>query len=110
MRPEYVECPLIDISERGLAIEFDQVVRVGVRGMIAYRTVSRRPVHISCGVRNCRPVGEGRYVVGIRLDRRLDFEERRPAKVVPGRPVAPGIQARKLRAPLASNTPHDWSL
>ncbi len=107
IRPEYVECPLIDMSDRGFAIEFDLLIRAGVRGMIAYRTVSRRPVHISCGVRNCRSVGEGRYIVGIRLDRRLDFEERRPAKYVPGRAVAPGIQARKLHPLTPDHASHD---
>jgi hypothetical protein len=94
---EHIECPVIDLSARGLAIEFDRRLEIGVTGYISYQTVSHQPVRVSCRVRRCSPLEDGHYRLGIRFDRNLRPEERMPAKVRPGREVSPGIRARKLR-------------
>lgn len=96
-RVEHVACPVFNISRAGFAIEFDRPLAVGVAAHIAYQTVGHRPIRVSCSVRHCQPIGGGRYRLGIALDRFLDREERRPAKTIPGREVAPGIRVRALR-------------
>jgi hypothetical protein len=96
---EYVECPLIDISATGLAVEYDQKLEFGTTGYIAYWTVGHQPVRVSCTIRQCRMLDEGRYLLGIKLDRKLNFEERRPARLRLGREVVPGVRPRKLRVP-----------
>jgi hypothetical protein len=96
-RVEHIECPVVNMSAGGFAIEFDEALAVGVTGHIAYWTISHRPVRVSCSVRRCQPLDHGRYLLGIRLDRKLDFEERRPARIRAGRDVAMGLRPRKLR-------------
>lgn len=98
-RAEFVECPVFDFSKSGLALEFDRRLAIGTACTVAYRTVSRQPVHVSGSVRHCRDLEGGRYRVGIRLDRNLKFEELRPAKRRDGQDIAPGIRARSLRSP-----------
>ncbi len=99
-RVEHVACPVFNISRGGFALEFDRALDVGVMGHISYLTVGHRPVRVSCSVRHCLAIGGGRYRLGIALDRYLDREERKPAKAIPGREVAPGIRTRVLRAPI----------
>ncbi|MBX3395438.1 MAG: PilZ domain-containing protein [Phycisphaerae bacterium] len=96
-RAEYVECPVFDFSKSGLALEFDRRLAIGTACTIAYRTVSRQPVHVSGSVRHCRDLDGGRYRVGIRLARTLKLDELRPAKRRDGQDIAPGIRARSLR-------------
>jgi hypothetical protein len=96
---EYVECPLIDMSASGAAIEFDERLGVGVVGYITYSTMSRQSVRVSCIVCGCQPLEGGRFRLGLKLDRKLNFEERRPAKTRPGRDLMPGVHPRKLREP-----------
>lgn len=96
-KSDNVECPVIDMSKGGLAIEFDQSIASGTPCRIAYRTISQNPVQISGTVRNCRDIGDGRYRLGIRLARNLTAEELRPARRRDGRDIAPGIRARPLR-------------
>ncbi|HVP12580.1 MAG TPA: PilZ domain-containing protein [Phycisphaerae bacterium] len=98
-RVEHVECPVIDMSVGGLAIEFDQRLSVGVMGYVAYWTMSRQPVRVSCTVTRCEALGNGRFRLGLKLDRKLNFEERRPARMRPGRDLMPGVHPRKLREP-----------
>lgn len=103
-RSEHVECPVIDMSSGGFAIEFDRQVAAGTQGYIAYWTVSHRPVRLSCCVKRCSVLPNGRFCLGLKLNRRLDYEERRPAKTRPGREVALGMRPRKLR-PLRESPP-----
>ncbi|MFQ5429809.1 MAG: PilZ domain-containing protein [Phycisphaerae bacterium] len=96
-RTEHVICPLIDLSRGGFCVEFDRPLAIGVRGAIAYRTVSHRPVNVSATVRHCAPLGGNRYRIGLKLARFLDGEELKPAHIRPGNDVAPGLRPRKLR-------------
>ncbi|MCG8409162.1 MAG: PilZ domain-containing protein [Phycisphaerales bacterium] len=96
-RIEHVACPVIDISKNGFSLEFDRHLAVGITGSISYRTVSHRPVHVSCCIRHCQLLENGRYRLGIKLDRELNHEELKPAKTGFGRDVAPGVRTRKLR-------------
>ncbi len=96
-RSEHVECPVIDMSSGGFALEFDRQVAAGTQGYIAYWTVSHRPVRLSRCVKRCSVLPNGRFCLGMKLNRRLDCEERRPAKTRPGREVALGMRPRKLR-------------
>ena len=98
-RVEHVECPLINMSATGLAIEFDQRLGLGVMGYVAYWTMSRQPVRVSCTVRQCQPLENRRFLLGLKLDRKLTFDERRLAKMRPGRDLMPGVHPRKLREP-----------
>ncbi len=93
---EHVGCPMQNSSPGGIAIEFDRALNTGAAGAISYMTVSHRPVHVTCSVRFCGSLGGGRYRLGLKLDRRLGVEERRPAKCVPGRDVFPELRPRKL--------------
>jgi hypothetical protein len=96
---ENVECPVVDKSAIGFAIVYDRPLAAGVRAQVAYMTVGHQPVRIGCAVRHCAPREDGYYLLGIKLDRLLNFEEKRLARSQPGRPVVPGIKPRKLRAP-----------
>lgn len=104
-RLEHVECPVIDLSESGLAIEYDRKLEKGVTGHISYRTISHQPVRVSCTVRRCAAMDNGHFEVGVQLNRRLRSEEMRPAKVRPGRELAAGVRARKLRVAEATGPP-----
>jgi hypothetical protein len=94
---EHVECPVIDKSAQGLAIEYDRRLGVGVRGQVAYLTVGHQPVRVTCSVRRCTPMENGRFLIGLRLDRLLSFEEKRLAKATHGQLAALGLRPRKLR-------------
>ncbi len=96
---EHAECPVVNMSATGFAIEYDREIKPGIAAYISYQTVGHLPVRISCTVRRCKPLEGGLYVIGIQLDRKLEHVERRPVKVGPGREVFPGIRARKLRTP-----------
>jgi len=98
-RIQHVECPAINISIRGFAIEFDEQVQKGTAGYLDYRTVSGRPVHVRCVVRRCAPLENGHYLLGLELDRKLQFDECKPARRGLGREIAPGMRPRKLREP-----------
>jgi hypothetical protein len=98
-RVEHVECPVFNISAKGFAIEYDRKLEVGVTGYITYRTVSHQPVHVSCRVQRCSPLENGHFLVGLKLNRKLEIEETKPAKPRPGRDLAPGLRARKLHDP-----------
>ncbi|MBN2562164.1 MAG: PilZ domain-containing protein, partial [Phycisphaerae bacterium] len=94
---EYVECPVLDMSVSGFALEYDEKLDVGMRGYVSYMTIGRRPVRVSCCVRRCKSLGRGRYLLGIQLDRKLNAEERTPSKANQGRQVALGARPRRLR-------------
>jgi len=94
---EHVECPMRNISAGGMSIDFDRVLDIGASATVCYMTVSQYPVHVTCSVRYCGSIGGGRYRLGLKLDRRLGVEERRPAKCIPGRDVFPKLRPRKLR-------------
>lgn len=100
-RVENAECPVLNISRTGVAIVFDQDVSLGASASIAYRSISGRPVHRGVTVRQCRPREDGHYDLGLQFDRPLQFDEARPARHGPGREVAPGIRARKLKPPIS---------
>ncbi len=104
---EHVECPVLNISANGIAIDFDRALNVGAAGTVCYMTVSHRPVHVTCSVRYCGSLGGGRYRLGLKLDRHLDVEERRPAKCVPGRDVFPKLRPRKLRPMKSDEDSHE---
>lgn len=104
-RIEHVACPVINISKGGFSIEFDRPLAVGITGSITYHTVSHRPVHVSCSIKHCDSIGNGRYRLGIKLDRELNHEELKPCKVGLGRDIAPGVRPRKLRT--TSQDEHD---
>ncbi|GJQ25912.1 MAG: hypothetical protein HBSAPP02_09440 [Phycisphaerae bacterium] len=96
-RVDNAECPVLNISKTGVAIVFDHDVCVGTSASIAYRSISGRPVHRGVTVRQCRPRDDGYFELGLQFDRPLQFDEARPARHGPGREVAPGIRARKLK-------------
>lgn len=100
-RVDNAECPVLNISRTGVAIVFDQEVGVGASASVAYRSISGRPVHRGVTVRQCRPREDGHYDLGLQFDRPLQFDEARPARHGPGREVAPGIRARKLKPPIS---------
>ncbi len=104
-RVEHVECPVIDMSESGLAIEYDRRLGKGITGHVSYRTISNQPVRVSCTVRRCAAMDNGHFEVGVQLNRRLRSEEMRPAKTRPGRELAAGVRARKLRVAVATSPP-----
>jgi len=97
---DHAECPLVNISASGMAIEYDRCLRKGVSGHVSYYTISRIPVNISCIIRHCDPLDNGHFQIGLRLNRPLKYEERKPMRVGPGRVVSPHLRARKLRTPL----------
>ena len=92
------------LSDRELhfAIEYDRKLNVGLRGQVAYLTVGHQPVRVSCSVRRCAPMDNGRFLVGLKLDRLLNFEEKRIAKASSCKLAALGLRSRKLR-PAASS-------
>lgn len=98
---EHVLCPVLNISKGGIEIEYDREVATGAPASVAYRTISQRSVRVTGAVRHCSAVGNGRFRIGVELSRFLDCEELKPAKALPGRDVASGVRARKLR-PMAT--------
>ncbi len=107
-RAEHVECPVIDMSTTGFAVEFDRPLAAGVNGHVAYWTVGHRPVRVSCTVRRCVPMDNGHYLIGLKLARKLTFEEKKPARTLAGREVAMGLRPRKLK-PAIEPAEHDQS-
>jgi hypothetical protein len=98
-RADHIACPIVDISTTGVAFEFDEAVEQGAGCGVAYRTIDGRPVHVNGLVRQCRYAGPGRYIVGVRFDRKLQPNEDKPAHSSLGREIAPGVRPRKLREP-----------
>ncbi len=96
-RVDHVECPVFDVSVKGVAIEFDKKVEPGIRGYISFWTLGHRSVRVGGCVRRCKALQDGRFLLGIELDRKLAREERSPAKKRPGREIAMGMRPRKLR-------------
>ncbi len=97
---EHVECPVVNASAGGFAVLYDAVLKKGMRGKVSYRSATGRPVNVACTVRHCAPAEEGRFRLGLKLDRPLKFEEARPARTGMGREVSPGLRPRKLKAVL----------
>ncbi|MEK6644490.1 MAG: PilZ domain-containing protein [Planctomycetota bacterium] len=95
---EHVECPVMNMSTGGFAILFDGALRKGTRGTVSYRSAMGKPVQVACTVLHCAPVEEGRFKLGLKLDRPLRIEEARPARTGHGREVSPGLRPRKLKA------------
>ena len=96
------ECPVINISAGGFALEFDRRLVVGQRGTITYRAENGRPVNVGCVTRQCIEQMDGLFRLGLKLDRKLQPEEMRPLRVAVGRDLAPGIRARKLKRAITS--------
>lgn len=102
-RTDHVDCPLVDVSQDGVAVVCDRRVSVGIRCYVSYRTVSHQPVHVGGVVKNCAKIGASRYRIGILLDRHLRREEQKPAKCLPGRSVSPTHHGRKLRGAVSAS-------
>lgn len=100
---EHVECPVIDKSASGFRVGYDRFLEVGTRGHVAYLTVGQQLVRVSCTVRHCTPQPDGRYLVGLKLDRLLSFEEKRLARTLISRKVLPDVQLRKISEPRLAN-------
>ncbi len=98
-RVDHAECPVLNISGRGMALFYDRHVARGARVLVQYRTVSLSPVRLTATVKGCVLSTDGRYQVGLQFDRPLAAEEMRPARCLPGRDVAPGIRARRWSEP-----------
>ncbi|MCZ6683617.1 MAG: PilZ domain-containing protein [Planctomycetota bacterium] len=96
-RADLAECPASNISESGMAIEYDAALNKGLEGTVTYRTLDHSVVRIRCRVRICKSVGDGRFLVGLEFARRLRRNELSPARRRPGRDIAPGLRPRKLR-------------
>jgi hypothetical protein len=95
--PDNAECPLINISANGMAIEYDRPLKRGVSAYVSYYSISRIPINVGCVVQHCELHGSGRYIIGLRTNRPLKFEERKPMRIGVGRVVSPHIRARKLQ-------------
>lgn len=93
------ECPLVNISSHGMAIEYDRPLRKGLSANVSYYSITRIPVHVGCAIRNCVALDNGHYQIGLRLNRPLKYEERKPMRVGAGRVVSPSVRARRLRPP-----------
>lgn len=91
------ECPLINISSLGMAVEYDKPLRKGTSAHVSYYSITRIPVHVGCMVRHCDTLDNGRYLIGLRMSRTLKYEERKPMRVGHGRVVSPTVRARKLK-------------
>ena len=96
-RSDQAACPIVNISASGIAFEYDEQLEEGCKGFVAYRSVSGRPVQITCVVRQCRRACRGRYIIGVELDRKLQFDEAKPAYASHGREIAPNTRPRRLR-------------
>lgn len=96
---EQVECPLVDISVTGFAVLYDRPLKSGVKGYVSYRSQCDKPVRISFTVKRTIPQSGGRYLIGCQMDKKLNVEDRRPARVRPGRSVVAGIRARRIKLP-----------
>ncbi len=91
------ECPLIDISSQGMAIEYDRPLLKGASAHVSYYSITRIPVHVGCMVRHCEALDNGHFLIGLRMNRTLKFEERKPMRIGHGRVVSPTVRARKLK-------------
>lgn len=100
-----VECPLVDISIAGFSVIHDKPIRVGMKGYVSYRSMCDKPIRVAFTVRRCTRQSESRYLIGASLDKRLNIEDRRPAKTRPGRQVVLGVRARRILAETAFETP-----
>ena len=94
-----VECPLVDISVSGFAVLYDRPLKSGVKGYVSYRSQCDKPVRISFTVRRCIPQSSAQFLIGCQMDKKLNIEDRRPAKTRPGRSVVAGIRARRIKPP-----------
>lgn len=103
-RTDHAECTVTDISPEGMALEYDAPMDRGTLARITYRTISHRKVSIQCRVMVVTPVGEDRFVIGVKFTRRLRREEVRAARHRAGQDVAPGLRLRKLK-PAAEAVP-----
>lgn len=93
---DHVECPLLDLSGVGIAVQYDRPLKAGVHARIAYRSVCDVPINVPCTVRRCVPLEGGGYRIGAQFDVKLRVENRRPARARPGRELVPGIRARRI--------------
>lgn len=91
-----VECPLVDISLAGFSAIYDKPIRVGMKGYVSYRNMCDKPIRVAFTVKRCMRQSESRYLIGASLDKRLNIEDRKPAKTRPGRQVVSGIRARRI--------------
>ncbi|HKQ49247.1 MAG TPA: PilZ domain-containing protein [Phycisphaerae bacterium] len=103
--PDNVECPLLNISASGMAIEYDRPLKKGVSAYVSYYSISRVPINIGCVVQHCDLQTSGHYIIGLRTNRPLKYEERKPMRVGAGRVVSPHVRARKLRPPPSPTPP-----
>ncbi|MCA9256449.1 MAG: PilZ domain-containing protein, partial [Phycisphaerales bacterium] len=97
-RLDHVDCPLIDISNEGLAVYYDRRVTIGSRCFVSYRTISHQPVHVGGVVKNCARIDASKYRIGLLLDRRLQQDELKPSRARPGKSVSPVHHSRKMRS------------
>ena len=109
-----VECPLVDISLAGFSVIYDKAISVGTKGYVSYRNMCDKPIRVAFTIKWCIRQSQFRYLIGASLDKRLNIEDRRPAKTRPGRHVVSGIRARRIFdvAPVASpaSANHDFRL
>lgn len=100
-----VECPLVDISISGFSVIYDRPISVGMKGYVSYRSTCDKPIRVAFAVRRCTRLSESRYLIGASLGKRLNIEDRRPAKTRPGRQVVLGVRARRILAETPTETP-----
>jgi hypothetical protein len=109
-----VECPLVDISIAGFSVVYDKPIRAGLKGYVSYRSMCDKPIRVAFTVRRYTRVSESRYLIGASFDKRLNIEDRRPAKTRPGRQVVLGVRARRILAETPVESPasanHDFQL
>lgn len=97
-----VECPLIDISVSGFALIYDKPMKSGIKGYLSYRSMCDKPVRVSFTIKRCIPRPDSRYFIGGQFDKRLNVEDRKPARSRAGRSVVLGVRARRIPADSAA--------
>ena len=96
-RTDSAACPIQNVSLTGIAFEYDAPLKVGTLGSVCYKGVSGQNVMIGCTIRQCRDMGQGRYVIGAHLDRKLSSEDEKPDRSNNGREVGFVVRPRKLQ-------------
>lgn len=98
-RTDQADCPLVDISQRGIAVYYDHPLKPGVKGHVSFRSACDMPVRAALTVRRCIDVGEKLFLIGCQFDVKLRIEDRKPARGRAGPASLLGVSARKIREP-----------
>lgn len=73
---DQAECQVFNKSAMGFGIEYDQPVEAECAAKVSYLTPGRQRIEVDCTVRHCTPLENGRFMVGLKLARPLNFEEK----------------------------------